>query len=71
MIVKIQKALFPPDGPTLIYDKSKTFMANTPMNELPAEIRKALKTAEKVYWNAQIKSGRRLVFHDQAEAQAW
>ena len=71
MIVKIQKAQFPPDAPTLIYDKPKTFMANMPMAQLPKEIRQALYEAPKVYWHVQLKNGRHLVFHSQAEAQAW
>ena len=73
MIVKIQKALFPPNGPALIYDQSKDFMTEMPFSDLPPDVRSALARANKVYWDLIRNPGRRgpLMYRGQAETQSW
>jgi hypothetical protein len=69
-IVKIQKALFPPHSPALIYDHHRTIMIHEPFEELPAEVRSALNDAPKVYWRVRM-IGSRLDFRDRTEDQSW
>jgi hypothetical protein len=73
MIVKIQRALFPPGAPALIYSQSRDFMTEMPLGALPPDVRAALDKSPKVYWNAARHPGRRgpLLFRTQAEPQEW
>lgn len=69
-IVKIQKALFPPDGPALIYNEPRTVMIHEPFTRLPPEIRTALAESGKVYWKVRL-IGADLIYSGRAEHQSW
>lgn len=70
-IVKIQKALFPPTGPTLIYDQQRSFQIEVPFGDLPHPIARLLRVQPKVYWRVIPVRDSELIYLNQAPPQPW
>lgn len=71
IIVKVQKALFPPGAPALIYDQKKALKRFEPFQRLPEEIRTILADASRVYWLVTVQPDGDLAWHGQAPHQEW
>jgi hypothetical protein len=57
-IVKVQRALAPPDGPALIYAEGRRHIEHVELGELPDWLQAALRTEPKVYCHAMFIGGR-------------
>lgn len=54
LVVKIQRALFPPGAPGLIYNKARTFNAEM---DLPAKVIELMAGRPKLYAEVEIHGG--------------
>ena len=67
MIVKVQRAIVPPDGPALIYDRERSFHCHAPMSP---ELSEMLDGDLKAYFEADLV-GDQVVVGDRVEDQDW
>jgi hypothetical protein len=67
MIVKMQRAQFPPDADVLVYDESRKFLVHMPFDK---NVRKAFGKKAKIYANARI-NGKTLEILEVVSDQDW
>jgi hypothetical protein len=67
MIIKIQRALFPANGPCLVYNESRSL---TFQHALVPELQEALGDRPKAYFEAKVVKGKISILH-QVEDQTW
>ncbi|UQZ90217.1 hypothetical protein C4J81_13800 [Deltaproteobacteria bacterium Smac51] len=68
MIVKIQRAIYPPNGPLLIYDRGREFVAQPKASK---KVLKALGGDSKGYFEVTISQGNNIEIIRRIPDQTW
>lgn len=72
MICKVQRPLFPDDGPWLVYDEQRRFHVEVPVADVPRKLRQAMGTLSKIYCNLGVdRNTGALAFHGVVMDQSW
>lgn len=71
MIIKLQRALFPPDGPWLAYNEDRSLQSSIDDAKVPTAVKNAMGDRPKGFFNTTLDERGRLIWGQPVKDPGW